>query len=69
MQAAYLARTTVELLCLDGPQTTTGSQGLRAVCKITKFTRKEELNGVVMTEVKASPAKNSDSAPVWYVAT
>lgn len=67
-QTAYLARTTIELLVLDGLQSTSGSQGLRVTTKVSKFTRKEDLGGVVMTEVSAKPAKNANAAPAWYTA-
>jgi hypothetical protein len=68
LQAAYNGRTTIQLLILDGPQSTAGSQGLNAIMKINKFARKEELKGAVMTELKASPAKNASAAPSWYTA-
>ncbi len=68
LQAGYNARSAVEFLVLDGPNSTAGSQGLRATMKLNKFTRKEELTGAVMTEVKATPAKNANAAPAWYTA-
>jgi hypothetical protein len=68
LQAAYIARTAIELLILDGNVATTGNQGLRATMKLSKFERKEELAGGVLVSVKVNPCKNANAAPLWFTA-
>jgi len=68
LQDGFFNKTAVEMLVLDGPQTTTGSEGLRATCMVKSFTRSEPLGGALMADVNLLPVKNSDAAPAWYTA-
>jgi hypothetical protein len=70
---AWLNKTAVEMLILDGPVGTAGSQGLRAPMAVLKFSRGEENEGVAMTEVSVKPTRSPDAAgaaivPSWYTA-
>ncbi len=64
---AYLAISAVEFLILDGAQGTSGSQGLRATCNITKFARTETLNEAAKASVSIKPTL-ATNAPSWYTA-
>lgn len=68
IQTAFLARTGIEFLVLDGDVETPGSQGLRAIMGIFDFTREEPLDGAVEAKVKLKPRYVSDTAqaPSWY---
>ena len=68
LRDAYLNRTLVDLLVLDGAVATSGSQGLRAVCHITNFSREEPLEEALTISVTAKPTPNDDSPPVWFTA-
>lgn len=56
----------IELLVLDGPVTTPGSQGLRGEFDVFKFDRKEPLEGAVMVDIDCKPTYSSTSEPTWY---
>lgn len=66
---AYLNRTPIELLVLDGDVETTGSQGLRAACHITNFSREEPLEETLTVSVTAKPTPNDDGPPSWFTAS
>lgn len=68
LRDAYLNRTAIDLLILDGDVETSGSQGLRAVCHITNFSREEPLEEAVTISVTAKPTPNDDGPPVWFTA-
>ena len=64
---AYFNNTTVELAVMDGLITGTGSsgsQGLRATCRITNFSRNEALEEALTVSVTAKPTY-STNPPVW----
>ena len=66
---AYLNNTTLEVVALDGPVTGTGSsgsQGLRAVCNVTGFSRSEPLEEALSVSVTLKPAY-SVNPPTWHV--
>jgi hypothetical protein len=64
---AFTTNAPIELLVLDGPNTTPGSSGLRATCMITGFTRSEPLEEAVSVQVTAKPTLAAN-APSWFVA-
>lgn len=68
IQAAYFARTSLELLILDGSKLVVGSQGLRVTMKVTKFERDESVSDALAVSVTM---KNCLSAhnPAWYTST
>jgi hypothetical protein len=67
MLAAYAGRVLQDYLSCDGPVATAGSQGPRFSGYCTKFGRKEELKGVMMSgfTLRPGPAVNP---PSWFVA-
>lgn len=73
LRDAWLNKTPVELLILDGPVGTAGSQGLRSPMAVLKFSRTEDNEGVMMTEVSTKPTRMADASgaqivPSWYTA-
>lgn len=65
IQTAFLSNGSIELLVLDGASGTTGSQGLRATCSITSFTRNESLEEALTVSVTAKPTY-ATNAPSWH---
>lgn len=68
LQTAFLARTEIEVLVLDGAYTSAGSEGLRMTAKVTTFSRDEALASNLTVSVTLKPCI-ADNAPEWYVAT
>jgi|SRR5690606_22801541 len=66
---AFLNNTAVEFLVLDGAYNSSGSQGLRATCMVSSFTRNETLGEALMVDVTVRPTKNANAAPAWFTAT
>ena len=65
---AFLNDTNLEFLFLDGEVTATGSQGLRAVCGIFKFSRDEQLDGALIANVSLKPTYGAVK-PSWFTVT
>jgi hypothetical protein len=63
--ASFVDGTPIELLALDGPVATAGSQGLRAVCEVFKFDNGQPLEGAVVFDVSAKPCP-AENEPVWF---
>lgn len=63
---AIINKTSIELLFLDGPVGTTGSQGLRARWMLTSTRLDQGLETAVMVDITARPTYNTDAAPAWY---
>ncbi len=55
LQQAFFGNAVVELAVMDGDIGTAGSQGLRATCMITNFSRNEALEEAIMVSVTAKP--------------
>jgi len=68
LRTAFSTREQIEMLALDGPVDTAGSQGLRFTGKVLSFNRNEpvEENLTVTVTIKPCIAAN---APAWYTAT
>lgn len=66
---AWLNDTAIEVLILDGPVTTAGSEGLRATMEVFKFDRGEPLNDMVKASVELAPSALAANKPQWYIAT
>ena len=64
---SFLEDTSLEFLFLDGPVETKGSQGLRAVCGVFKFSRDEQLDGALIASVSFKPTYGNVK-PSWFVA-
>ena len=65
---AFLNDENLEFLFLDGPNTQAGSQGLRAVCGVFKFSRDEQLDGALIANVSFKPTYGAVK-PSWFTAT
>ena len=65
---AWLGRSAVEILCLDGPEATAGSEGLRAGMMVTNFTRNEALAEALTVDITLKPTKTANP-PEWFTAT
>lgn len=63
---AFINKTNIEMLVLDGSTGTSGSQGLRAIMLVGSFTRNETLGEALMVDVSMKPVANDDSVPAWY---
>jgi hypothetical protein len=61
---AFLNGTNVDIAALDGPVASPGSQGLRAECQVTSFTREEPLEDAVTISVTLKPALTANP-PSW----
>lgn len=62
---AYINATVIECAVMDGAITTAGNEGLRASFSVTKFARKEDLEGALMIEVEMKPGPAANN-PAWY---
>lgn len=69
LRGHFFAKTAVEVLVLDGPVATAGSEGLRATVIVRSFTRNEQLGQALMTDVTLRPTPNANAAPAWYTAS
>jgi hypothetical protein len=65
IRTSFLSDTTIEFLVLDGAVETTGSQGLRAICMVNRFTRNENLREALTVDVAAKPTYDAN-APSWF---
>jgi hypothetical protein len=68
---SYLNGASIELLALDGPIATAGSQGLRAICEVFNFQAGQPLEGALTFDVSAKPTPAFDNAgvaiaPTWF---
>lgn len=66
---AFNNKTAVEVLCLDGPSATAGSEGIRFTAMVSSAPRNEPLSGALTIDFELSPVKNANAAPAWYVAS
>ncbi len=69
---AFFADSSVEFAIMDGKMVADSggeaSQGLRATCSIFNFSRKEELENAIMTDVSIKPTY-ATNAPTWLTGT
>ncbi len=63
---AFLNRGAVEFAVMDGDIATPGSQGLRATCMVTTFSRNEPLEEAVTVSVTIKPTFAANP-PLWLV--
>jgi hypothetical protein len=61
---AFLNRAGIELAVMDGDIAASGSQGLRALCVISNFSRNEPLEEAITVSVTAKPTF-SVNPPAW----
>ncbi len=64
LQTAWAAKSTIGILCLDGPVGTTGSQGLVADMSVLNLTRGEPLEELATASVTIKPGYSTE-APRW----
>ncbi len=62
----FLSRGAMEFAVMDGGIAMSGSQGLRATCMVTNFSRNESLEEAITVSVTVKPTY-SVNAPVWMV--
>jgi hypothetical protein len=69
---AFFEDEPIEFAIMDGPMVAPSgddaSQGLRASCSIFNFSRNEELENAIMTDVSIKPTY-SQHAPSWFTGT
>jgi len=63
---AFLNRAAIEFAVMDGDIAAAGSQGLRATCMVTNFSRNESLEEAITVSVTVKPTF-STTAPTWHV--
>ena len=63
---AFLNTTAIEVAVMDGDIVTSGSQGLRATCMVTKFSRNEALEEAITVSVTIKPTFAANP-PSWLV--
>lgn len=63
---SYVNGTPIELLALNGPVGTAGSQGLRAMCEVFNFQDAQALESAQTFDVSAKPTPSANP-PAWYV--
>jgi hypothetical protein len=63
---AFLNRAAIEFAVMDGDITVSGSQGLRALCVVTNFSRNEALEEAITVSVTVKPTY-SVNPPSWVV--
>src|SRR5262245_14248861 len=61
---AFLNRSSVEFAVMDGDIAAAGSQGLRATCMVTNFSRNEPLEEAISVSVTVKPTYAA-TAPEW----
>lgn len=64
MQTSKDARTAVQFAIADGPIATVGTEYSKDYYQITKFDKKQDLDGVMMFDVELSPTLYVDSGTV-----
>ncbi|GIW55558.1 MAG: hypothetical protein KatS3mg082_1962 [Nitrospiraceae bacterium] len=63
---AFLNRGAIEFAVMDGDIASSGSQGLRATCMVTNFSRNEALEEAITVSVTVKPTY-SLNPPSWIV--
>lgn len=66
---AFLAREGLNMAIMDGDIETAGSEGLRAVMMISKFTRNEKLPEALTVDVSVKPTYFPESPAEWLIIT
>lgn len=61
---AFLNRGSIEFAVMDGDIATSGSQGLRATCMVTSFSRNEALEEAITVSVTVKPTY-ATNPPSW----
>jgi hypothetical protein len=64
IQAAHLTRAAIDMVALDGPKATSGSQGPRATWLVKTFPRAEHLTDGMEVDVELVPMQTGN-APYW----
>lgn len=67
--SAFNSRTQTEFLVLDNPIANSGAQGPRFIGEVTKFARKEPLDGVDAADLVVKRTLNLTYTTAWYVAS
>ena len=66
---AFLNREAIQFAVMDGGIVVTGSQGLKAFCMVTAFSRNEALEEALTVSITVKPTYRTevDEAPTWLV--
>lgn len=64
--AAWLAKSSIECLALDGPVGSPGHTGLRSFFKVLKCSRSEKLQEAVIASVTIKPTYHATHPTGWY---
>ena len=64
LRSAFHGKTPVELMILDGPVDSAGSQGLRGTFAVFNFSRAEQMEEGVVVNVTMKPTE-ADNPPAW----
>lgn len=67
MLAAAYNKTEIDMIFLDGLQTSGSHQGPRISATFDKFERKEDLNGIAQADVQVKPGMVN--LPAWFTGT
>lgn len=65
LRTAFLANAPIEMLVLDGPVETPGSEGLRATMNVVNFSRGEPLEEGITLSVEVKPTLAANP-PSWH---
>lgn len=68
LHASFLSNTSIEILVLNGPSATAGSQGFRMTVECFKFAKKQGLKGAQRDDVELRPTVSANP-PAWYTAS
>ena len=63
---AFLNHSAIDFAVMDGDINVSGSQGLRATCMVTNFSRNEPLEEAITVSVTVKPTY-SDNPPTWLI--
>ena len=63
---AFLDKTSIDIVALDGSSATSGNQGFRAEWLVSKFARSEPLEGEVVIDFELVPDLASANEPTLY---
>lgn len=61
METAFLTRAALDVLILDGPQTTVGSRGYRCDVKVFKFGEDQAIESILYREFELKPCISSNA--------
>ena len=67
LRTAYAGRTSIDMVALDGPIATAGSNGVRAHYKVFSFARSENLREAQMIDVSLRPCSAAEAPTMMTI--